>query len=56
MEEKVVFNNISILIEELEKYLTNPKKCNETLEMIFQNFSDSKSKIKESLNKLFNLN
>ncbi len=52
MSEKVVFNNTNILIEELEKYLTNPKKCNETLEMIFQNFSDSKNKIKKNLSKL----
>ena len=57
MSDKVVFNNINILLEELEKYLLDPKKCNETLEMIFRNFSDSKIKIKQILNKsLFDLN
>ena len=55
INEKIIFNSINVLIENLEKYLTNPKECDDILEMLFQKFSDTKKKINKDLEKiLFN--
>lgn len=55
INEKIIFNNINSLIENLEKYLTNPKECNDILEMLFKKFLDTKKKINKDLEKiLFN--
>ena len=53
LSDKIIFNNINNLIENLDNYLSSPNKCDETLKMIFQNFSDSEIKIKENLSKCF---
>jgi hypothetical protein len=55
MTEKIVFNKIDNLLESLENYLSNEKMCNETLNMLFEKFSDSEIKMYKNFNKsLFN--
>jgi hypothetical protein len=52
MNNKVIFNNIDLLLDKLDIYLSNPKICNEMLEMILVKFKNSKKKINENLHKL----
>lgn len=51
MHERIVFNNITSLLEGIEKNLSNLNLCNETLSMLFEKFSDSKKKIEENIKK-----
>jgi hypothetical protein len=52
MSNKIIFNNIDKLMDKLDIYLSNPKMCNEILEMIILKFKDSKNKIYENLQNL----
>ena len=52
MSNKIIFNNIDKLMDRLDTYLSNPKMCNEILEMIIVKFKDSKNKIYENLQNL----
>lgn len=52
MNNKIIFNNIDKLLTILDIYLSNPKKCNEILEMISVKFKNSKKKINKSLQNL----
>ena len=55
LSERVVSDNLNSLIDKLEKYLLDKKMCDETLNMIFEKFKDSKKKIGVNLKKsLFN--
>ena len=55
LSERVVFNNLNSLVETLEKYLLDTKMCEETLNMLFEKFKDSKKRISINLKKsLFN--
>ena len=55
LSERVVFNNLNSLVETLEKYLLDTKMCDETLNMLFEKFKDSKKRISINLKKsLFN--
>ena len=55
LSEKVVFNDLNSLLQILEKYCLDTKMCDQTLNMLFEKFKDSKKKININLNKsLFN--
>lgn len=55
LSKKVVFNDLNSLLQILEKYCLDTKMCNQTLNMLFEKFKDSKKKININLNKsLFN--
>ena len=55
MSEKVVLNKLDNLLEIIENYLSDEKLCNETFNMLFEKFKNSKIKMSENLNKfLFN--
>ena len=56
LNDKIINNNINLLLNNLELYLTSPEKCNERLEEIFEHFKHSQKKIEQTLSNAFNIN
>ena len=53
LSEKIISNNIGSLLSNLDNYLSNTKKCNETLGLIENKFKNSRKNIEESFKKIF---
>lgn len=53
LSEKIISNNLEKLLSDLDNFLTDTKKCNETLELIETNFKNSRADIENSLKKIF---
>ena len=53
LSEKIISNNIGSLLSNLDNYLSNKKKCNETLGLIESKFKNSRKNIEESFKKIF---
>jgi hypothetical protein len=49
LEKKIISNNIESLLNTIETNLSDSKTCNENLDMIFEKFKNSKSKIFKNL-------
>ena len=55
LNEKIIFNGIDKLLSGIDMYLTEPKKSNEVLDMIFERFRDSKKIIEKNLKESFKI-
>ena len=53
LTEKIVSNNLEKLLSDLDSFLLNTKKCNETLELIEAKFKNSNKEIENNLKKIF---
>ena len=51
--EKIISNNLEKILSDLDNFLSNTKKCNDTLMLIENKFRDSKKHIGETLKKIF---
>lgn len=50
---KIISNNLENLLSQLDSFLSNTKRCNETLDLIQKKFDNSKKDIEVSLKKIF---
>ena len=53
LSEKIISNNLEKLLSDLDSFLSNEKKCNETLGLIQTKFENSKKVTEISLKKIF---
>lgn len=50
LNQKVYFNSMNELLIGIEEYLKNPKKCNDTFNLIYSKFKNNKIKMEKVLN------